>query len=95
MKMNSSSTSQAFARRALAYSLIEVMIALAIFFMAAFSILALVSMTLRNARILQTKKGGNAGLIAGGRTRMKFRAMACSRWTLPLPVLPEVHRIRK
>lgn len=49
---------------ATAYSLIEVMIALAIFFMAAFAILTLVSMTLKNARILQTKKGGNAGLIA-------------------------------
>ena len=47
-----------------AYSLVEVMIALAIFFMAAFAILTLVSMTLKNARILQTKKGGNAGLIA-------------------------------
>jgi len=51
-------------RAARAYSLIEVMIALAIFFMAAFAILALVSMALKNARILQTKKGVNAGLVA-------------------------------
>lgn len=36
-----------------AFSLIEVMIALGIFFMAVFSILALVSGTLRNARALQ------------------------------------------
>jgi prepilin-type N-terminal cleavage/methylation domain len=36
-----------------AFTLIEVMIALGIFFMAAFSILALVSNTLRNARRLQ------------------------------------------
>jgi Tfp pilus assembly protein PilV len=40
-------------RLAAAFSLMEVMIALGIFFMAVFTILALVSNTLRNARALQ------------------------------------------
>jgi len=40
-------------RPAAAFSLMEVMIALGIFFMAVFTILALVSNTLRNARALQ------------------------------------------
>jgi hypothetical protein len=40
-------------RAAAAFTLIEVMIALGIFFMAVFTILALVSNTLRNARALQ------------------------------------------
>ena len=40
-------------RLAAAFSLMEVMIALGIFFMAVFAILALVSNTLRNARALQ------------------------------------------
>lgn len=51
-------------RGARAFSLVEVMIALAIFFMAVFSILSLVSTLLRNARILQTKKGVDAGMVA-------------------------------
>ena len=51
-------------RRGSAFSLVEVMIALAIFFMCAFSILVLVSTVIKNARILQTKKGVNAGLVA-------------------------------
>ena len=41
------------ARERLAFTLLEVMIALGIFFMAMFTILALVSNTLRNARNLQ------------------------------------------
>lgn len=40
-------------RRALAFTLLEVMIACGIFFMATFTILALVTQTLRNARALQ------------------------------------------
>src|SRR6266481_10218981 len=40
-------------REVLAFTLLEVMIALGIFFMAMFTILALVSNTLRNARALQ------------------------------------------
>jgi type II secretory pathway pseudopilin PulG len=46
-----------------AFTLIEVMIALGIFFMAAFSILALVSNTLRNARRLQDSQV-DASMIA-------------------------------
>jgi hypothetical protein len=40
------------------------MIALAIFFMAVFTILGLMSTLLRNARLLQNKKGVDAGLVA-------------------------------
>src|SRR6266496_2184403 len=47
-----------------AFSLVEVMIALAIFFMAVFAILGLMSSLLRNARLLQSKKGVDAGLVA-------------------------------
>jgi len=47
-----------------AFSLVEVMVALAIFFMAVFTILGLMSTLLRNARILQNKKGVDAGLVA-------------------------------
>ena len=46
-----------------AFTLIEVMIALGIFFMATFSILALVSRSLRNARALQ-KIEVDAGMVA-------------------------------
>ena len=46
-----------------AFSLLEVMIALGIFFMAVFSILALVSNTLRNARALQRNEV-DAGMVA-------------------------------
>ena len=42
-----------FTRRCRAFSLLEVMIAIAIFFLAAFSILSLVSSSLANARRLQ------------------------------------------
>jgi type II secretory pathway pseudopilin PulG len=47
-----------------AFSLVEVMIALAIFFMCVFTILGLISTVLRNARLLQNKKGVDAGLVA-------------------------------
>lgn len=46
-----------------AFSLLEVMIASAIFFMAVFSILAMVSSTLRNARVLR-KIEVDAGMVA-------------------------------
>lgn len=47
-----------------AFSLVEVMIALAIFFMAVFAILGLISSVLRNARLLQNKKAVDAGMVA-------------------------------
>ena len=47
-----------------AFSLDEVMIALAIFFMAVCAILGLMSSVLRNARLLQSKKGVDAGMVA-------------------------------
>lgn len=47
-----------------AFSLVEVMIALAIFFMAVFAILGLMSSVLRNARLLQSRKGVDAGMVA-------------------------------
>lgn len=47
-----------------AFSLLEVMIAVFIFFMAVFSILELVSQNLRAARLLQSD-GPNAGILAG------------------------------
>jgi hypothetical protein len=54
------------ARRSIAaFSLIEVMIALAIFFMAAFTILALISTVLKNARIIQNHKSVDASMVAG------------------------------
>jgi Tfp pilus assembly protein PilV len=46
-----------------AFTLIEVMIALLIFFMAVFTILGLLSNTLRNARALQ-RKNVDAGMVA-------------------------------
>ncbi len=46
-------TRQHTSRRPLGFTLLEVMIACGIFFMATFAILALVSQTLRNARALQ------------------------------------------
>ena len=50
-----------------AFSLIEVMIAVAIFFMASFVILALVSSGLRTARMLRTTRP-NAGMLAAEMT---------------------------
>ncbi len=46
-----------------AFSLIEVMVALAIFFMAVFAILGLISQLLSNARAFQKKKGADAGMV--------------------------------
>jgi hypothetical protein len=51
-------------RACAALSLIEVMIAMAIFFMAVFSILAMVSATLRNARALQNTQVDAPGALA-------------------------------
>jgi hypothetical protein len=51
-----------------AFSLLEVMIALGIFFMAVFAILALVSNTLRNARALQRIEI-DAGMVAAEITK--------------------------
>ena len=51
------------ARPLLAFTLLEVMIATAIFFMAMFSILALVSQSLRQAHAL-TKNGPTVGMVA-------------------------------
>jgi len=50
-------------RSRLAFSLIEVMIALAIFFMCTFAILGLTSQLLQNARAFQTKKAPGVSLI--------------------------------
>ena len=50
-------------RRTPAFTLVEVMIALGIFFMAMFAILGLVSSSLRNARALQ-RKTVDAGMVA-------------------------------
>lgn len=50
-----------------AFSLIEVMIAIAIFFMCSFVILALVSSGLRTARLLRTTRP-NAGMLAAEMT---------------------------
>jgi len=47
-----------------AFSLMEVMIAVGIFFLALFSILGLVSQMLRNARAIQNKKGVDCGPVA-------------------------------
>ena len=46
-----------------AFSLIEVMVALAIFFMAVFAILGLLSQLLKNSRAFQRKKGADAGMV--------------------------------
>ena len=46
-----------------AFSLIEVMVALAIFFVAVFAILGLISQLLKNARAFQNKKGADAGMV--------------------------------
>ena len=46
------------------FSLVEVMVALAIFFMAVFTILGLLSTVLNNARALQSRKPADAGMVA-------------------------------
>jgi hypothetical protein len=50
-------------RRQLAFSLIEVMVALAIFFACMFSILGLISQLLQNARAFQTKRAPHVSLV--------------------------------
>ncbi|MEK7781818.1 MAG: prepilin-type N-terminal cleavage/methylation domain-containing protein [Verrucomicrobiota bacterium] len=50
-------------RRQLAFSMIEVMIALAIFFMCTFAILGLTSQLLQNARAFQSKKAPHVSLV--------------------------------
>ena len=50
-------------RKVSGFSLIEVMIALGIFFIALFAILGLVSQLLRNARAFQNKKPADAGMV--------------------------------
>jgi Tfp pilus assembly protein PilV len=50
-------------RGTVAFSLLEVMIACAIFFLAVFSILAMVSSTLKNARVLR-RMDVDAGMVA-------------------------------
>lgn len=50
-------------RRQLAFSMIEVMIALAIFFMCTFAILGLTSQLLQNARAFQSKKSPHVSLV--------------------------------
>ena len=53
-----------FGRRIIrAFSLVEVMVALAIFFMAVFAILGLLSQLLKNSRAFQRKKGADAGMV--------------------------------
>jgi hypothetical protein len=46
------------------FSLVEVMVALVIFFMAVFAILGLMSTVLGNARALQNRKPADAGMVA-------------------------------
>ena len=50
-------------RKRAGFSLMEVMIALGIFFIALFTILGLVSQLLRNARAFQNKKAADAGMV--------------------------------
>lgn len=61
---NLTRTSRPRSERSQAFSLLEVMIAIAIFFTAAFAILSLVSSALGNARRLQ-QPVVNAGMLAG------------------------------
>lgn len=56
-----------------AFTLIEVMIALAIFFMAVFAILGLVSQLLQNARAFQNKKAPPISLVHAWKTSMTNR----------------------
>ncbi|HNQ74155.1 MAG TPA: prepilin-type N-terminal cleavage/methylation domain-containing protein [Verrucomicrobiota bacterium] len=56
-----------------AFSLIEVMIALAIFFMCTFAILGLTSQLLQNARAFQTRKAPGVALVHAWYTSMTNR----------------------
>jgi hypothetical protein len=46
-----------------AFSLFEVMVAMAIFFISVFAILGLISQLMSNARAFQKKKGADAGMV--------------------------------
>jgi hypothetical protein len=59
--------------RSRAFSLIEVMIAVAIFFMCTFAILGLTAQLLQNARVFQTKNVPNIGLVHAWYTSMTNR----------------------
>ncbi len=52
-------------RRQQAFTLIEVMVAIALFFMCTFAILGLTSQLLKNARIFQSKKSPGVALVHG------------------------------
>lgn len=58
-------SSAAPCRRKQAFTLIEVMVAIALFFMCTFAILGLVSQLLKNARIFQSKKSPGVALVHG------------------------------
>jgi hypothetical protein len=65
MRLKRTNSSEGTPRRGdRAFTLLEVMIAVAIFFMAVFAILGLVSNTLRNARALQRVEA-DVGMLAG------------------------------
>jgi hypothetical protein len=63
MGMNMQTPAPSSPRDLRAFSLLEVMIALGIFFIALFTILGLVSQLLRNARAFQTKRPPDAGMV--------------------------------
>jgi hypothetical protein len=52
-------------RREHAFTLIEVMVAIALFFMCTFAILGLTSQLLKNARIFQSKKSPGVAMVHG------------------------------
>ena len=58
-----------------AFSLIEVMVALAIFFMAVFAILGLMSTLLQNARIFQSKRPPEARMVFAYQTSITNRVI--------------------
>ena len=58
-----------------AFSLIEVMVALAIFFMAVFAILSLMSTLLQNARVFQTKRPPEARMVFAYQTSITNRVI--------------------
>lgn len=58
-----------------AFSLIEVMVAMAIFFMAVFSILGLMSTLLQNARVFQTKRPPEARMVFAYQTSITNRVI--------------------
>lgn len=70
-----------------AFTLIEVMIAVAIFFSCMFAILALVSSSLRSARVLQTKEV-DAGMLAA-----HFLALTNRLYEGPIDIPPELEEL--